>query len=366
MNLLFISNNTNNVDGGLNWSVPASVKAQQKYDNVLWVDLTVGAFQPHWGKVEAYHNIRDFGKKISLKILPKPFDHPDCVIFEGFYYIEHVLFAHELRKKKIPYIIIPRGSFTKSAFHNGSWFKFVKKKLAHMLIFNRFIYGAKSIQYLTNTEKIESEKTFKTSSFIIPNGITLPTVYKKEFSNSIKGVFIGRQDIIHKGIDLLLEAIYELKDRLQSVGFHLDIYGPPRYDYKQVTSMIHKLGIQNLVTNREEGVSGAKKADVLISSDIFFLTSRFEGHPMGLIEALSFGLPVLVTRGSNMLDEVKEKDAGWTCETNKESIKTALIHMITQKKIFINKSMNARNLASEYNWDILACKLHNELELILQ
>ena len=101
MNLLYISNLSNNVDAGLNWSVPASVKAQQKYDNVLWVDLTKGAYQSHWSEVDAYHNIKDFGERIHLDILPHPFKKPDCVIFEGFYYIEHVRFAKELRKNNI-------------------------------------------------------------------------------------------------------------------------------------------------------------------------------------------------------------------------------------------------------------------------
>ena len=365
MNLLYISNNTNNVDSGLNWSVPASVNAQQKYDNVMWIDLTLNAFQEHWGVVKAYHNIKEFGRKLSLRVLPKPFDNPDCVIFEGFYYIQHVKFAKELKKKNIPYIIVPRCSLTEQAFRNGGLINYFKKKLAHWLIFNSFIYSAACIQYLTITEKKESEKKYCLPSFIIPNGNVLPNIYKKNFSKGIKGVFIGRQYIYQKGLDLLFESIRDIHDELKRCNFTLNIYGPPRGDVKKITRLINELGINDIVVNHERGVRGEEKQKILLNSDIFILTSRFEGHPMGLIEALSYGLPVFITRGANMFDEVVNNNVGWSCETNKESIVAGLKRMIADVKNYKIKGENARSLATNYDWDILAQNFHDEVSRII-
>ena len=286
MTLLYISNLSNNVDAGLNWSVPASVKAQQMYDNVLWIDLTKGALQKHWREVDAYHNIKEFGGKIKLDVLPPPFNRPDCVIFEGFYYIEHVTFSKELKRKNVPYIIIPRGSLTADAFHNGGWKKFIKKKVAHWLIFDNYINNAASIQYLTRAEELESKKNFSAPSYILPNGFNTPANVKSCFSDGIKAVFIGRQDISQKGLDILMEAIRDLKNELQAAGFCLDIYGPPRYDVKRVTAMIDEYQITGLVRNHERGISGNEKEEILLSSDVFVLTSRFEGHPMSLMDCL--------------------------------------------------------------------------------
>ena len=364
MNLLYISNCSNNVDAGLNWSVPAGVNAQQEFDNVLWVDLTKGAYQEHWGLIKAYHNINEFGKKISLQILPKPFNNPDYVIFEGFYYMEQVLLSIELIKKEVPYIIIPRGSLTSEAFHNGGILKFIKKKLAHFLIFNSYIKHAKAVQYLTLSEKKESEKHFKANSFILPNGFLTPKKSKISFSNGIRAVFIGRQDIYQKGIDLLLNSLKDLHAELKNAGFYLDIYGPPRYDYKEVSLMIKNLGIDDLVHNNERGVSGDEKQNILLNSDVFFLTSRFEGHPMGLIESLSYGLPCFITRGANMYEEVIENNTGWACETSVESIKEHLLQMILDKEKFHEYGINSKILASKYDWNVLAEKLHNTLLLL--
>lgn len=365
MNLLYITNNSNNVDAGLNWSVPAGVKAQQKYDKVLWVDLTVGAFMEHWGEVEAYHNIKDFGDKISLDILPAPFNRPDCVIFESFYYIDQVIFSWELRKNKIPYIIIPRGALTADAFNNGNWVKYLKKKVAHLIFFNSFIKHAAAIQYLTQKESEESHKNFSKGSYIIPNGFSTPSVHKECFSEGIRAVFIGRQDIYQKGLDLLFGAIKKLHTELKIANFTLDIYGPPRYDVRKVTEMINELGIGDIVMNHERGVSGEEKQQVLLSSDVFFLTSRFEGHPMSLIEALAYGLPSLITRGANMYDEVKNADAGWVCETTQEGVTNALKQMITDKQRFLEIGNNARLLAARYDWDELAKEFHSKLGMLL-
>ena len=69
--------------------------------------------------------------------------------------------------------------------------------------------------------------------------------------------------------------------------------------------------------------------DKLLSAfDLFVMPSRFEGHPMGLIEALANGLPALVTRGCNMLDEILSSNAGWVCETSENDLEKTILMMI--------------------------------------
>lgn len=365
MNIVVFSKCSNNVDAGLNWSVPARIKALGKIDSIIWIDLNPNAFQSHWGEVKAYHNISDFSDKFTINLLPYPFNEPDFVIFEGFYYLDHVRLSKDLNKNGIPYIIVPRSAFTTNAFKNGCFFKYLKKKIAHLLIFNKYIKNAIAIQYLTEREKIESSK-FKCNAIISPNGISLPIRFKETFSNGIKAVYIGRQDINQKGLDLLLNAIRNIHDELEEIGFKLVIFGPPRYDYKQVSNLIDDFGINDIVENKETGISGKEKEKVLLDSDLFILTSRFEGMPMGLIEALSYGLPVLVTEGTNMAEEILTHDAGWGCDTSVESIQETLQEIVKNKNKFVEKGINARNLASKYNWDKIALRFHNKMVEIIK
>lgn len=361
MNILYISHLSTNIAAGLNWSVPASVKAQSIIDNVLWINMT-DKLMSHWTDVSSYHNIKEFGGKLKLESLPIPFDRPDIVVFEGFYYFDDIKFANELKKKIIPYIIVPRSSLTYLALQNHAR---LKKWLAHKLFFDKFVRNAAAIQYLTKKEACDSVKGFKTPYFIIPNGFDTPHNKKKSFHDKcIKAVFIGRLDIFQKGLDLLLDSVASAKNDLQQANFFLDIYGPRRYDYDKLKPMILKRGIESLVELHDE-VGGETKTDVILESDLFIMLSQFEGHPMGLIEALAYGVPCLVTPGSNMYDEIQTADAGWVCEGNVESVVKIFRQIINEKELFDKKSANAVTLSKQYEWPVLAKMFHSEvLQLI--
>ena len=362
MIILFISHLSTNIAAGPNWSVPACVDAQSKIDDVLWINMT-NVVMPHWQNVLAFRNLSDFGAKLSsLDILPAPFNHPNVVVFEGLYYLDDVEIAKHLNRNHIPYIIVPRGSLTKQALHNHAWFK---KRVAHLLYFNRFINKAAAIQYLTKQEASDSLGHFCSSFFIIPNGINSPNIENKKFSTGrINACFIGRLDIYHKGLDLLLDAITLIHGDLFNAHFFLNIYGPRRYDYNIIASIIVERKLTDIVAIHDE-VGGREKEEVLLNSDLFIMTSRFEGHPMGLIEALAYGIPCIVTPGTNMAEEIKINNAGWVCEGTPSAISLVLKEIVSEEDKFIIKSNNAQSLSKEYSWDRIAKDFHNNLERLL-
>lgn len=359
MNILFVSHLGPGVSAGPHWSVPARVKAQTRYDNVLWVN-TVEVTLSHYLETGVYHTISEYDK-MSLDCFPKPFNHPDVVAFEGFYGVDEPRFAKELRRKGIPYIITPRGSLTRQARHNGSH---LKKDIAHLLMFDGFQRGALAIQYLTRQEQEDSRSPCN-ASYVLPNGFTAPKMVKQRFlENGIKGIFIGRIDLYHKGLDNLVQAISSCLPLMKKVNFRLDVYGPLNDDAKKLQLMAEEKGVEELVNLKGE-ISGDAKQQVLLDADVFFLTSRFEGHPMGLVEALAYGLPCLVSTGSNMREEIEVADAGWTCGTDSETLAQALIKMANEKELFEEKSRNALTLAKQYDWDLLAKKFHEKIEELI-
>lgn len=359
MTLLYISHLSQNIAAGMNWSVPASVKAQEQIDDVLWINTT-NRLMPHWKEAKAYRNLRDLGEELSLACIPAPFNHPDLVVFEGLYFKEYLKFSKELRKDKIPYVIVPRGSMTHQALHNhAKW----KKFFAHLLYFNSFIRHAWRIQYLTKQEAADSIQRFHTPYFIVPNGVSIPAVRKSIFSTGVKAVFIGRIDAYHKGLDMLLDAITQIAEELRKASFTLSIHGPKKYDHALIGAEIENRGLDDFVKLYGE-VSGQGKEDALLQADLFIMTSRFEGHPMGLIEALSYGLPCLVTPGTNMADKIHEADAGWICKGDVEGIKQALLKALSEKDLFAKKSINAQLLSKEYDWNCLAKLFHEQISIL--
>ena len=86
MNILYVAHLNTHIAAGPNWSVPARVVAQSKYDNVLLLNTT-NVMMGHWKGVEAFHNLSEYGE-LHLQNLPRPFIRPDMVVFEGFNFME--------------------------------------------------------------------------------------------------------------------------------------------------------------------------------------------------------------------------------------------------------------------------------------
>lgn len=346
MRILYISALPKTKSGGPRYSVPQQIAAQAKYDDVYWINLTPYGVDDS----EIPCNTARKPFKCRVSNLYAPFNNPDLVVFEDVYYLEFCLIGLELRRHNIPYIIIPRGALTESAQE----IKSTKKKIANLLIFRDFIRNAIAIQYLTEGERSASGKKWNENSVIIPNGIRFKERTKVwRGSSSLRGIFIGRMNMYHKGLDYLMEACVQLRNELIDHECTIDLYGPDRLGAKEILAdQIKANGLEEIVSIRDE-VYGREKEEALLRSDFFILTSRFEGQPMGLLEALSYGLPCLVTTGSNMADEVLRANAGWTADISVGSIVDAFKDLLSDKKQLEEKGRNALALSRQYEWDTL-------------
>ncbi|QAY67783.1 glycosyltransferase [Paenibacillus protaetiae] len=348
MNILYISNLMGNKWTGPHKSVPNQIKAQEKYDNVMWFNLQQLPLST-WNVDVNFTNVTEI-KKINIKYLPSPFNSPDLVIFQGVYYISYCKIAADLKRKNIPYIVIPRSSLTIAAQRS----KKIKKRIGNLILFKNFIKNAAAIQFLT-LDEMNNSVVWNKNSFVIPNGIDNKENVKVWSGNDgLRGVFIGRLDIYQKGLDLFLDACNLLQDKMREAQITIDIYGPDRSGSKKIIEeLIEKSNISDLI-NLKDPIFDQNKETVLLNSDFFILTSRFEGHSMGLIEALSYGIPCLVTRGSNMGDEILKWNAGWSSETSLEGIIGSMMELIDQKDTLSERGNNAIKLSFNYDWKSLA------------
>lgn len=362
MNILYISNLTGNLFAGPNHSVPAQIKAQSKVDCVLWYNLNY-VKREEWGQNGLdCKNLLDFPSG-RLQDLPKPFCNPDLAVVEEFYCYPFSKIIHDIQMKNIPYIIIPRSELTEQAQRKKAW----KKKIGNLLYFNNLARKATAIQYLSQQECVESGSKWNKKILVIPNGTDTKENYKKVFSdNAIKAVYIGRYEQYQKGLDILLRAIARIKVELREAGFQLSMYGVDQEGaVDSMKDQIEEYGIYDLI-HINDAVYGQEKEQVLIQSDVFIMTSRFEGMPMGMIEALSFGLPCVATAGTNLTCEIKKYDAGWIAQNTVESVIKALLNMVREYRNVSTKGRNARTLSAIFSWDAIAEKSHNEYAKMIE
>lgn len=281
--------------------------------------------------------------------MPEPFNRPDLVVFQECYRKEHLGIGKQLFNKGIPYIIIPHGELRREAQRE----KRLKKVVANILLFNRFTDRALALQCLSQEEYDATD--FGKRKFIATNGVAMPEKKKTSFSkDGLKLLYIGRLDAHVKGLDILLEAVRKCLELLKSNNVTLDIYGPDYAGrYAHMEELIASLGVGEVVTLHHE-IVGEDKVNKLLESDVFVQTSRHEGMPGGILEALSYGLPCLVSRGTNLGEKIRDNDCGWMAENDPDSVAEAISRMITDRDSFETKSANAAAFTEEnYSWNVI-------------
>ena len=345
-----------NKASGLSISIPSLVAAQSSVDNTSVALLVSNCSDPRQLNLSFpafnYPKVLKYGK---IGALPEPFRKPDLVVFHDTYIPAHLMFALHLRRIGVPYLIVPRGGMTREAQD----IKKFKKSVANVLQFNRMVRGALAIQYLS---KGEAEKSgFWEKEFIIAgNGVTLPALESKEEKRenpSLNFVFIGRLEPHLKGLDVLIKACSVASEVLRHSNSMVRIYGPgPKKNIEILHTLIADLDIEDVVEICGPVYDQAKE-DVLRQADIFVHISRSEGQPMSVLEALSYGVPCLLTPGTNMSSEVALEGAGWEVELSPDSVAEGIRNALDSKSNLSIMSKNARQLAErKYTWSAVAEK----------
>lgn len=318
MNITALSGITHNA-GGIFYAVSSLCTAlvQQKvkvsvigcHDTAWHKDLDA------WGSVpvspyKAYGPLRS---SLELRRLLRNTD-ADLVHQHGIWLDDQWAAMQWQKQTGRPVVISPHGMLDPWAVRNSAW----KKKLAGWLFANASLRKASCIHALCQSEA-ESIRAYglKNPIAVIPNGVVLPDFDHQAFKNQRPAnrrrlLFLGR---IHpkKGLKELIEA-WSMVHRAWGQKWELVIAGWDDGGHldglkKQATA----LGLQwsedercsdcfpSFSTLHFAGPKFGKDKDALLrSADAFILPSFSEGLPMSVLEAWSYGLPVLMTDFCNL------------------------------------------------------------------
>jgi len=285
--------------------------------------------------------------------IQKKIGNPDIVHFHSVYEPFHCALAKRCRKIGWPYIISPRGGMN----YISQRYKYFKKFMGNFLFFRQYVKHAHAVHALCKQESKQIQSLFKIKHiFIVPNGVenSLFNITKRlkpidlgNFVNEndlIMG-FIGRVDIYYKGLDLLLESIALLSDKYKNIQLKLFLVGPfyTKKDELLIKDIVKSLDLQNKILFVGEK-QGEEKLRYFLACDVFVHTSRSEGMPLAVLEAMALGRACLVTKGTNMAGIVS-KYGGWTCETEVNSIADAIRDIYNSRHLLKYVGKRLQNVA---------------------
>jgi len=335
--------------GGPYESVPALIRSQHRLG--LNVALLTSSAGSQALKSEGYpiFSVDDFNLRSAVTSLPAPYDRPQVMHFHGYYIWTHARLAAHAYQQSIPYLITPRGAMTRVARAQ----KRVKKLVGELVFQKTMVSNAAAIHCLTLGEAANIGDV-PCPIYVVPNGIEPLEQLSNEKvdlspNRNLHLLFLGRLSIKHKGLDLLVSAAALAKR--QGVHFHLKLVGPDHAGGRAfLERMIRDLNVMDCVEVCEP-VVGEEKHQAFAWADVFVHTSRHEGLPMAVLEALAHGVPCLLTPGTNMADVVDTAGAGWGVPASAPSIAQAFCRIVSERAQLPSMGKAARQLAqTKYSW----------------
>ncbi len=283
-----------------------------------------------------------------LDDLPHPFSAPNLVVFHEIYRLQFIGLSKQLEKQGIPYIIVPHGSLTKEAQCERK----MAKSILNAVYFNVFVRHAACLHYLSEGELIRTTVQNQ-QHFILGNGVDdacpVACEKKKQF------LFLGRLDIRVKGLDLLLRGVAAAAAILRASGCNVMVAGPSEGgSLEKLRRTARSLKVDDLISF--PGMVRGEEKNRLYSESLAYLQlSRTEALPTSVLEAMSYGLPVIVTQGTSMKDVVEQNDLGYGVESTSESVADALRSVASHPERAKEQGSRAREFVrANYTWDRVA------------
>lgn len=256
------------------------------------------------------------------------------------------------------YVVAPHGMLDPWSLRQ----KRMKKHLALRLYLRRILSRALFLHMLNEDESMLARPLGITAPHeIIPNGVFVEEMGTGGGSGSFvksypalsgKPYILFLSRLHHKkGLDVLAEAFEYVACRHPEV--QLVVAGPDGGALAQFEKDIGNRGIKDRV-HLVGPLYGRDKAAAYEGAAVFCLPSRSEGFSMAVVEALGFGLPVVISYGCHF-PEVEKEAAGRLIGLDPREVGASLLELVEAPDLARQFGDNARRLAlSHYTWPVIA------------
>lgn len=353
-------------------------------------------------KVRVYDNSVKGALKL-FKDIKNNIDSLDLIHMFGFLIPENILPYYAAKISKVAIVISPLAMLHKkvmqgklfyqdsnvesSNFRTGSAYKEVPFSVKLKSVFGKYVFlwlfGRRMVAksdgvHYSSTFEQENAKYY-IRNYTKPELIALPPVkiwvneysvtpddskyfaVNNKLSKKINIVFWSRIDFHYKGLDIALEGINYAVKQLSIVNFSVFLIGPDYHGgQKNVERLIEEYNLQGVVHILDYKQFYPSKAP-LISADAQITLSPCDGVLRTVREGMFFGVPQIITEGTQMADLVMKYDAGFVVKEtenkpNYEVLGDYLIQLSSNPEILKKQAENVKVAVTELSDSVVAEK----------
>lgn len=265
----------------------------------------------------------------------------------GLWMMPGIIVAKSRHRRSYLLIVSPHGSLSKEALSMGSifkkpfWFLFQKRALKRC-----------DCLHATSVAEVIDIQNFNLGRPIclIPPGVKIPRLSKRTNRSRKTLLYLARIHPI-KGLGILLEAWK--KNESDFKDWDLVIAGTDCDGYlSEMQNLALQLKLDNV--NFLGPVYGQEKEKLYMDSDLYILPSYSENFGITVSEALSYGLPVIVTKNTPW-SGVVGNGAGWWIDATVESLASCLEESLSLSSSRLKKMGTSGRewMIRDYSWDVV-------------
>ena len=246
------------------------------------------------------------------------------VLHEGWVPSNQVA-GNAARRRGIPYLVMPHGVY------DPQWMRYLHPpRSLRTLLERRLLEGALAVHLFHESEIPEVRAVAPAARFVVvPTGYDIP--HEQWTGGGGYLSWIGRVDVTHKGLDLVVGAIASLPESQRP---RFLVHG---YDYKGGIARLRRLVAEHHLEHlvQIEGiVAGDAKRAFLQRAEGYIHPSRWECHSTALLENLALGVPCLVSDSIHMAAPLARAGAALLTPPIAESMGEKLLELAQRREEF--------------------------------
>ena len=251
--------------------------------------------------------------------------------------------------------IFSHGSF----FNMMAGFRFYRNNKLIEKSFNIFLHWMlkkSNLIFTLDKDSMEQYSKYNKNIVAVNNSIVLPQkiVERDQCHNPIRLLFVGRLSKV-KRVDGIIKAVSLMNEKVE-----LTILGDGEerehiqkiIKENQLGSCVHLIG----------AVQPAEVQKYMQENDILIMNSILEGKPMTILEAMSYGMPVITTNVGGISEMTQEEENAEYTNGEEEEIVKAVLKIV---KKYQNYGKNAFENAKKYDYKLINKNIYENIGKIL-